>query len=199
MRRLHTLVIVFLVVFAVGIGSVAAAPMTVTSSLPFVWLRSAPSSYAAAVYTLYPGYAATVETTGNTAWDGYQTWTEVYLIANSGIRGWVEQGSLVSASQPAAQNWNSNAQNWPNNAQNWNNNAQNWPNNAQNWNSQTQWGQPQYVAPYTGGWQQPYYAQGYRANPRLVPYYGQITYGDAGWQQPYHGYSGGMGWHGPQG
>jgi len=173
MRRLHTLVIVFLVLFAVGIGSVAAAPMTVTSSLPFVWLRSAPSSYAAAVYTLYPGYAATVETTGNTAWDGYQTWAEVYLIANSGIRGWVEQGSLVSASQPAAP--------------------------AQTWNSQAQWGQPQFVVPYAGGWQQPYYAQGYHANPRLVPYYGQITYGDAGWQQPYYGHSGGVGWDDAQG
>lgn len=154
MRRLHVLVIVLMVLLVVGVGSVAAAPMTVTSSLPFVWIRSAPSSYAAAVYTLYPSYNATVETTGNTTWDSYQTWTEVYLIGNPGVRGWVEQGSLVGASQPVAQPQ-----------------PQYWASGAP-W-----WGQTQYVVPYVP---QPYIPPGYYGNQGWYqPYQGGWDWGEA--------------------
>ena len=129
MRRLTMIAIGFVLIFAVGVATVGATPMTVTSSLPFVWIRATPSSYAAAVYTLYPNYAATVETTG-----------------------WVEQGALVSALSGGTP-------------------------------QQPVWGQNQFVVPYHGGWQQPYAAQGYHAtSPRLVPYYGQITYGSPVWQ-----------------
>ncbi len=111
MRRLSTVLIVLVLVFAVGVGSAAAAPVTATPNLPYVWLRAAPSSYASVVYTVYPTGFATLETTGYTQSDGYQTWAEVYVISNSGIRGWVEQGSLVSAGQAVAPvtNWAASA------------------------------------------------------------------------------------------
>ena len=68
------------------------------------------------------------------------------------MRGWVEQGALVSALSGGTP-------------------------------QQPVWGQNQFVVPYHGGWQQPYAAQGYHAtSPRLVPYYGQITYGSPVWQ-----------------
>lgn len=107
MRKVRVLLIVVLLVFGVSIGSAAAAPVAATTSLPYVWVRSAPSSNAAVLYTVYPTSYATLETTGNTQWDGYQTWAEVYVTANANIRGWVEQGSLVSASQITV-----NASNW---------------------------------------------------------------------------------------
>jgi hypothetical protein len=108
MRHLRSLLI-GLLLFGVGVGAASAAPVAATSALPYIWLRAAPSSYASPVYTVYPTGFATLETTGTTQWDGYQTWAEVYVITNPAIRGWVEQGSLVSASQAAAPNWTANA------------------------------------------------------------------------------------------
>ena len=102
MRGLKVLLIVVLLVFGIGVGSAAAASVAATTSLPYVWVRSAPSSSASVVYTVYPTSYATLQTTGNTQWDGYQTWAEVTVIANSGIRGWVEQGSLVNATTTAS-------------------------------------------------------------------------------------------------
>ncbi len=103
MRSLRVFVLGLLFAFVVGIGAAAAAPVAATTALPFIWVRAAPSSNAYALYTVYPTYYATLETTGNTQWDGYQTWAEVYVINNGNIRGWVEQGSLVAASQNAPQ------------------------------------------------------------------------------------------------
>lgn len=103
MRGLRVFVLGLLFVFVVGIGAAAAAPVAATTALPFIWVRAAPSSNAYAIYTVYPTYYATLQTTGNTQWDGYQTWAEVTVIANGNIRGWVEQGSLVSAGQNAPQ------------------------------------------------------------------------------------------------
>ena len=109
MRGLKVLLIVVLLVFGIGVGSAAAAPVAATTSVPYVWVRAAPSSYASVVYTVYPTSYATLQTTGNTQWDGYQTWAEVTVIANGGIRGWVEQGSLVSATT-AGSGWQVNVQ-----------------------------------------------------------------------------------------
>ena len=176
MRHLRTLLIV-LVIFGVGIGVASAAPVTVTSSLPYVWVRAAPSSYAGVIYTVYPTGYATLETTGATQWDGYQTWVEVYLIANSGVRGWVEQGSVVSASSQAA----APAQYWPANvapaqaAQYWGANVQAQAAPAQNWGANAQ------APAQNTGWQgqapsQP--ANAPAAQPKGLP----VTFGNAGWQ-----------------
>lgn len=156
MRRM--LVLLMMVTLLCFVGAVAATPMTVAASLPFVWIRSAPSSSATAVYTLYPSYHAVVETTGNTAWDGYQSWTEVYLIANAGVRGWVEQGSLVTMVAPVS-DVQPQTPYWPHG---------------------TSWGQPQYLVPY---WPQPYIPPGYYQQPGWYqPYPGDYRgrdWGDA--------------------
>ena len=140
MRWARVFIVGLLCIFVVGVGT-AAASWSVRPGLPFVWVRAAPSSYAPAIYTLYPNYGVTVETTGNTQWDGYQTWTEVYVTSNTGIRGWVEQGSLSSGYQswnpPQQPQQNPYPNNPPNNG--WQQQGAwmpNWGGNAQTFQSQ---------------------------------------------------------------
>lgn len=157
MRSLRFVVLMLILVFGVGVAAVAAAPVAVSSSLSFVWVRAAPSSYAQAVYTVYPTAYATLETTGNTHWDGTQTWAEVTVIGNAGIRGWVEQGSVVGSTPPVAQ---PPATYWP------------------------QTVQPQvYYTPYYGGWQT--YSVPWNQNVQ-IHYPWQVPYTNpyAGWDVP---------------
>lgn len=161
MRWARTLLFGALFVFVVGVGMTSAASMTLRWGLPFVWVRVAPSSYAPVVYTVYPTGYATLETTGNTQWDGYQTWSEVYLTNNSGIRGWVEQGSLATPYQ-SAPSWTAPAQ--PQNPYPYNTNNGGWQQPQQrawpSWNGSAQTYQPQ-GAPWNGnngwnrGWRHP--------------------------------------------
>jgi hypothetical protein len=65
--------------------------LRVRAAVPFVWLRSFPFSYAAAVHTVGPNTVLRV--LGNPAPDMRQWWWPVQDM-RSGVWGWVEQGSL---------------------------------------------------------------------------------------------------------
>ncbi len=65
---------------------------SVRAGLPFAWVRSAPSSDAGAVLTLYPGWLVIIQTAPPT-WDGKQWWWQVRVPARN-IVGWIEQTAL---------------------------------------------------------------------------------------------------------
>jgi hypothetical protein len=73
-----------------------------TSGVPFAWIRSAPSSDAPILTTIYPtSYASMKLIYANeryTAWDGFQNWYQVHPYpVDTGVVGWVEQASITSA------------------------------------------------------------------------------------------------------
>lgn len=68
----------------------------VRSDVPFVWLRSDPTSTAPVVHTVYPSADATLVTAGAAGyWDGYQWWWEMTTYPGREQRGWVERISLA--------------------------------------------------------------------------------------------------------
>lgn len=60
-------------------------------SVPFVWLRSTPSSNAPAIYTVGPGQVMFLQ--DGPLSDNVQNWWRV-ILPYSGVSGWVEEGSL---------------------------------------------------------------------------------------------------------
>jgi hypothetical protein len=72
--------------------------LAIQSSVPFVWLRSVASSAATVVGTISPS-PQTILTVVQypSQWDGYQNWWLVASRSNPGMRGWVEQASLMDA------------------------------------------------------------------------------------------------------
>lgn len=77
--------------------------LRLTPGVPYAWLRSAPSSTAPAIRTLYPVAYANLQTDLNTPatnyfWDGYQNWYRVHPYPlDKDVIGWVEQASLEYA------------------------------------------------------------------------------------------------------
>jgi hypothetical protein len=66
------------------------------STVPFVFVRSSPSSNGLITATVYPSASANFQLTADHAWDGYQWWWKVAVIPKSQrIVGWVEQMSLT--------------------------------------------------------------------------------------------------------
>jgi hypothetical protein len=65
--------------------------MRVKRSLPFAWIRSAPSSEGGVVFTLRPGDAVVLNL--DSSFDGVQNWRAVQ-IGNAPVAGWVEESSL---------------------------------------------------------------------------------------------------------
>ena len=68
--------------------------------VPFAWIRSAPSSDAPVLTTIYPTSYASMKVVSecNTTWDGFQNWYQVHPYPmNTSIVGWVEQVSITAA------------------------------------------------------------------------------------------------------
>src|SRR5258708_15467936 len=68
----------------------------IRSSVPFVWLRTTPSSYAQVITTIYPPsvvIASSDPNQGALFWDGVQWWGFVNL-SMTVVRGWVELAFL---------------------------------------------------------------------------------------------------------
>jgi hypothetical protein len=74
----------------------------VAPGIPFAWLRSAASSAAPPVYTVYPSTGASMVTVTGGQWDGYQWWWQVETYPNRRARGWVEMASLQQVVQQSA-------------------------------------------------------------------------------------------------
>jgi len=77
-----------------------------TTGVPFGWIRSAPSSDAPPLATLYPSEYATAQIVRRilpdyaniAAWDGTQRWYKVHLYpTQKHITGWLEQASIDTA------------------------------------------------------------------------------------------------------
>jgi hypothetical protein len=68
----------------------------VAPGVPFVWLRTEPSSHAAIRATIWPSAGASMVTVGGVArWDGVQWWYEVRTYPSGHVTGWVERVSLA--------------------------------------------------------------------------------------------------------
>lgn len=68
-------------------------------TLPFAWIRSAPSSDASVLITMLPDSNPTLrivhDTDRRTHWDGYQWWWQVASLAQRPeLQGWLEQAAL---------------------------------------------------------------------------------------------------------
>lgn len=79
------------------IGYPPASFVCLKPRIPFVWLRSAPSSYARAVSTLLPADYLRLTTSRDEQFDGTQWWLRVYAFPSSDryFTGWVEESSFV--------------------------------------------------------------------------------------------------------
>ncbi len=75
--------------------------MSIVSGIPFVWLRTEPSSNALPAYTVSASedVRLTITDAGG-VFDGYQWWWPVKLNSDSTIHGWVEEASLDFAPAP---------------------------------------------------------------------------------------------------
>jgi hypothetical protein len=62
------------------------------SSVPFVWIRSAPDSQASIIFTVQRGGVVSLSST-EVRNDGIQNWRQV-MIAQSPVNGWVEENAL---------------------------------------------------------------------------------------------------------
>jgi hypothetical protein len=79
-------------------GTPFTAQLCLRSSLPFVWVRTSPSSQAAVRETLYPAdYAKVAMANGVGYDDGVQRWVQVsaFPTATRFFTGWIEQSALV--------------------------------------------------------------------------------------------------------
>jgi hypothetical protein len=65
---------------------------SIKASVPYVWVRTSPSSGAGVQLTLYPGWLVLVQN-ATPAWDGVQWWWQIWVPARN-VVGWVEQNSL---------------------------------------------------------------------------------------------------------
>lgn len=74
----------------------AGTQLHILASIPFVWVRAAPSSSAPVVETIHPSDTLVVTGTSPSAWDGTQWWWNVNRPGTSAY-GWVEENRVTPA------------------------------------------------------------------------------------------------------
>ncbi len=95
------------------VGTPQSTPLCIHSGIPFVWVRTAPSSFAGTLMTLYPRDYAKL-TIGVQAKDAVQWWVRanITISARRFVQGWIEADSLSACEQtfvptgaPPPPNW----------------------------------------------------------------------------------------------